>query len=140
MALWMVLAAALAFYGSEDPAKLEREFREIEAERSRALKEADIPAIERFYADDFVGVSASGQIVRKRELVENIRRRGPQELTFTAEELEARLVGDVALVLGRIVGRDASDAVVRDGRFLHVYARRDGEWKLVAAQATSVAP
>jgi hypothetical protein len=51
-----------------------------------------------------------------------------------------RRVGDVALVLGRIVGRDEGGAVVRDGRFLHVYARREGEWKLVAAQATPVAP
>ena len=68
-----------------------------------------------------------------------MRQRGPQELTFTAEELEARLVGGAALVLGRIVGKDEAGAVVRDGRFLHVYERRGGEWKLVAAQATPLA-
>ena len=61
-------------------------------------------------------------------------------MTFTAEELEAREVSEVVLVLGRIVGRDASGAVVRDGRFLHVYEERDGQWKLVAATATPLAP
>jgi ketosteroid isomerase-like protein len=115
------------------------QFREIEAERSRALKEADLPAIERLYAEDFVGISASGEVIRKQELVENVRRRGPQDLTFTAEEIEARQVGEVVLVLGRILGRDASAAVVREGRFLHVYARREDQWKLVAATATPAA-
>ena len=67
-----VLLALLAA-ASED---LLGRFREIEAERSRALKAADLPAIERLYADDFVGISATGEVIRKRELVDNIRRRG----------------------------------------------------------------
>ncbi len=130
--LWAILAAA-----SES---LLEQFREIEAERSRALKAADLPAIERLYAEDFVGISASGDVLHKKELVENVRRRGPQEVTFTAEELEARQVGEVVLVLGRIVGKDGAGAIVRDGRFLHVYAKREDEWKLVAATATPIAP
>ncbi|HJS73107.1 MAG TPA: nuclear transport factor 2 family protein [Vicinamibacteria bacterium] len=131
-----VLLALLAA-ASED---LFDRFREIEAERSRALQAADLPAIERLYADDFVGISATGDVIRKRELVENIRHRGASDVTFTAEELEARQVGEVALVLGRIVGRDAGGAVVREGRFLHVYREREGQWKLVAATATPIVP
>jgi ketosteroid isomerase-like protein len=132
-----VLLLALLAGTSED---LLGRFREIEAERSRALKAADLPAIERLYADDFVGISATGEVLRKRELVDNIRRRGASDVTFTADELEARRVGEVALVLGRIVGRDASGDVVREGRFLHVYRERDGQWTLVAATATPIPP
>jgi ketosteroid isomerase-like protein len=131
-----VVLLALIAAAAED---LLGQFREIEAERSRALKEADLPAIERLYAEDFVGISASGEVIPKQELVENIRRRGPQDRTFTAEELEARQVGEVILVLGRILGRDASGAIVREGRILHVYAKREDQWKLVAATATPAA-
>jgi hypothetical protein len=64
---WILLATATLPQSSQSE-DLPREFREIEAERSRALKAADLPAIERLYAEDFVGVSASGAVLRKKEL------------------------------------------------------------------------
>jgi ketosteroid isomerase-like protein len=87
-----------------------REFEEIERVRSQALKVAD--------------------------LIENVRARGVQDTTLAAHELEVRLVGEIALVVGRIVGTDTAGAVVREGRFLHVYRKGKQGWTLVAAQAT----
>jgi ketosteroid isomerase-like protein len=142
--MWIRTAAAsllgfvLLGHQRIDPRVLE--FRAIEEARSLALKTADVPAVDRLYADDFVGISASGEVIRKKELLENVRARGPQELTFVAEDLEVRLEGEIALVMGRIRGRDPGGRLVRDGRFLHVYARRDGEWQIVAAQATPIVP
>ena len=118
--------------------ELVREFEEIERRRSHALKVADLAALDRLYDGAFVGISAAGDLVRKDDLIRNVRARGSQDTTFTAHELEVRLVDGVALVVGRIVGKDTGGKVIREGRFLHVYGRSGQGWKLLAAQATPI--
>ena len=118
--------------------ELVREFEEIERRRSHALKVADLVALDRLYDRAFVGISAGGELVRKDDLIKNVRARGGQDTTFTAHELEVRLVDGVALVVGRIVGKDTGGKVIREGRFLHVYGKSEQGWKLLAAQATPV--
>lgn len=117
---------------------LVREFQAIERDRAEALRTGDAAAVDRLYADDFVGVSRTGQIVRKPELLRVIRERGVNDLTFTMRELEVRLLNDLAFVLGRLVGKDASGKVIREGRVLHVYGRRGNRWRMVSAQATPI--
>jgi ketosteroid isomerase-like protein len=114
------------------------EFRRIEKDRAEALRLGDLDAADRLYADDFVGVSRTGQVVRKAELLQNLRARGVNDVTFTMEELEVRWINDLAFVLGHHVGRDADGKLVREGRVLHVYAKRDGRWRVVSAQATPI--
>ena len=114
------------------------EFRRIEKDRAEALRLGDVDAVDRLYADDFVGVSRTGAVVRKAELLQTIRKRGVNDVTFTMDELEVRLLNDLAFVLGHHVGRDAGGTLVREGRVLHVYAKRDGRWRLVSAQATPI--
>jgi ketosteroid isomerase-like protein len=118
--------------------ELLREFEEIERSRSHALKMADLAALDRLYDAAFVGISASGRLLRKADLIENVRTRGIQDTTFTADEIEVRIVDKIALVMGRIVGRSSAGTLVREGRFLHVYTKGEQGWKLVAAQATPI--
>jgi ketosteroid isomerase-like protein len=132
----VVLAAWLLVPGASGAEEGLAEFRQIERDRAEALRLGDVDAVDRLYADDFVGVSRTGQVVRKADLLGTVRRRGVNDVTFTMEELELRWVNDLAFVLGHHVGKDASGKLVREGRVLHVYAKRDGQWRVVSAQAT----
>lgn len=130
LAVWLLAPGLSA--GEEDVA----EFRRLETARAEALRLGDVEAVDRIYADDFVGISRTGQVVRKPELLRAVRERGVNSVTFTMKELELRWINSLAFVLGRLAGTDAEGKIVREGRILHIYAKRDGVWKVVSAQAT----
>jgi ketosteroid isomerase-like protein len=136
VAIFVLTARLLAPFPSAAEEGTLAEFRRIERDRAEALRLGDADAVDRLYADDFVGVSRTGQVVRKPELLRTVRGRGVNNVTFTMVELELRWINGLAFVLGHHVGKDASGRLVREGRVLHVYARRDGQWKVVSAQAT----
>ena len=52
--------------------------------------------------------------------------------------ISVRSYGGAATVTGRLRTRAATGEVTAESRYLHVYAMRDGRWRLVAAQATVV--
>ena len=131
----VLMAWALGTVGAEADEGV-AEFHRIEKDRADSLRLADVEAIDLLYADDFVGISRTGQVVRKPELLRAIRERGVNDVTFAMKELEVRRIEGLAFVLGRLTGTDANGKVVREGRVLHVYAKREGRWKLVSAQAT----
>jgi ketosteroid isomerase-like protein len=114
------------------------EARALEAERAEALRLGDIASADAIYAGDFIGISRTGEVVRKPELLETLRRRGVNTLTFEMLELEVRSLDGLAFLLGRHVGRDAAGRTVREGRVLHVYAKRGDRWQIVSAQATPI--
>ena len=134
----LIVTTCWDFPAAQDQA-LVREFAEIERLRSEALRANDASALEQIYAADFIGITAAGRRLTRDVMVANVRGRGPQTTRFAAEELEARLVDGLALVTGRILGRDAG-SIVSDGRFMHVYRRHNGGWQIIAAQATPIAP
>jgi hypothetical protein len=51
-----------------------------------------------------------------------------------------RLLGDVAVVTGRSVsaGRVADHDVTVTQRYMDIYVRRDGRWRVVASQGTQI--
>jgi ketosteroid isomerase-like protein len=107
--------------------------------RQEAVRKGDRAALERIYADDFVGVSSNGQVVDKGGVLALLGRTDPR-LTFSTDELTARLMGPVGMAMGRITARGDDGNVVFAFRFLHLYEKRDGRWVTVAGQSTSLPP
>ena len=66
---------------------------------------------------------------------------GPNGPTFTKAEIDVdrvRLLGDVAVVTGRSVsaGRFEGRDINVTQRYMDIYVRRDGRWRVVASQGT----
>ena len=133
-----ILVANMSVAAYAQDAALLREFAGIERRRSDALRANDVTTLERIYARDFIGITAAGRRLTRGEMIANVKTRGPQTTEFSAEELEAKRAEGLALVTGRIVGRDTAGNVVTSGRFLHVYRREGGDWQIIAAQATPI--
>lgn len=137
-----VLAAAFALAVLSAPALADAEgdaLIALERQRSAAIAAHDEALLNKLYSDDFRGVTATGFQVDKATLMQ-VFRRDPPNLKFTLDQLETRIVGDTALLWGRLTARNAEGEVLSQSRYIHVYVRRGGNWLLIAGQGTLIPP
>jgi hypothetical protein len=120
---------------------------DIEALVHDFLARADQQAAhERFWADDLVYTSSSGSRTDKATIMsgfEGAEESDPDDADapatiYTGEEVDVRVYGDTAVVAFKLVGTptDGSQPLYyfNTGTFL----KRDGEWQVVAWQATKI--
>jgi ketosteroid isomerase-like protein len=106
----------------------------------------DVAAHERFWADDLIYTSSSGQRTNKAEILESLRASADdaaaEPAEYSAEGIRIQQYGDTAVVAFRLVGRTGSgpQAVVEYFLNTGTFVKRDGEWRVVAWQATREAP
>ena len=110
------------------------QIRKLDQERIQAQIHADATALDRIYADDFIGIGPSGTVRTKPQVLADFT---SHELTFqsiTTDEVRIRVYGNTAVETGRTttVGQDKGKVVPRDNRFTRVWVRRQGRWRLVA--------
>ena len=103
---------------------------------------ADLAALGEIYADDLVYVHSGGNVDTKAQMLDRIGKGGLKYQKLELVDPKVRVYGDAAVVNG------AFDVVVQvDGApvnhrvlYVHVYARQQGRWRLVAHQTTRVPP
>jgi ketosteroid isomerase-like protein len=119
----------------------EEEVLAVERSRGEAIRTHDREALARIYADDFSGVTTAGKKVDKETVIQVLANVDPQ-LTFTTEDLTARLFGEAAVVSGRVTGHGTIDGreISNAFWFLHIYVHRAARWELVAGESTNIAP
>jgi ketosteroid isomerase-like protein len=131
--------------GTEPPSVVEpddetrRQILEAEALRQRALLEVDLKTLDSLYDEALVHIHAPGVTHTKAQLLEHVATRQAY-LDMSRGELTIRLVGDVAIMTGRLTNRlgseDGSERVV-DGMVTQVLRRcEDGRWRFVSFQMT----
>lgn len=103
-----------------------------------AFLTADIPTLERLWAEDFV-VNSPLHVINDRARVIELLRAGRIRHTLYAVEIERTVrYGDVAVVMGRdtVDGPPNGDRAHR--RFTNVWQLRDGAWRTIARHAQVV--
>lgn len=108
----------------------------------KAIVAKDRAAIEANMADDFRQIDGAGNVETKASFVDGLV---APELTiqpYTVEDFEVRLYGDVALLSGRtrMTGTYEGKPFSSHYRYIDIYVRRDGEWKIVSVQISRVQP
>jgi ketosteroid isomerase-like protein len=112
------------------PAKAEAEIRALEEARRDAIQAGDRAALERIYAPDFRGVTSGGLQVDQQQAVGGLLRAKGKAAAM--DDVQVRVFGNAATATGRLRLADNGGTL----RYIHVYARRDGVWQLVAGQST----
>ena len=103
-----------------------------------ALVKGDVEALTRLYADDLVYVHSGGNVETKAEFLDRVRKGGLQYQKLELVDPRVRVYGEAAVVNGafdvRVIvnGQPMNHRVI----YVHVYARKDGDWRLVAHQTT----
>ena len=104
----------------------------------------DMAAHDRFWDEDLVYTSSSGQRFGKADIMERNR---PEEepaddepaVVYSAEDIRIRFYGRTAVVAFRLVGKVQGDPPgVMEYFNTGTFVKRNGEWRAVAWQATMI--
>ena len=113
---------------------VEQAIRRLDKERIQAQVHADATALDRIYADDFIGVGPSGTVRTKPQVIADFTSGDLKFQSITTEEVQVRVYGNTAVETGRstMTGQDKGKDVPRDTRFTRVWVNQRGRWRLVA--------
>ena len=100
----------------------------------------DAAKLRALYAADFTHTHTSGKVDGRDARVVSLLAGEPVIELARVEELTIRVLhADTAILTGRSpIARN--DGGTRDVRWMQVFVRVEGEWRLAASQATGVAP
>ncbi|MGH9363248.1 MAG: nuclear transport factor 2 family protein [Thermoanaerobaculia bacterium] len=121
-------------HAETSPAEVEKQVREAHARRFAVMVQGDVAALAPLLADDLVYTHASGQVESKTQLLESL---GSGRLRFraiAAPDAAVRVHGDTAVVTGRadVQATAGGQDVAFAARYLAVYVRQGGAWRLAA--------
>jgi uncharacterized protein (TIGR02246 family) len=136
----LVLTAVPIALGQQQSARrkqkgsVEQAIRQVDNERIQAQIHADAAALDRIYADDFIGVGPSGTVRTKPQVISDFTSGNLKFQSITTDDVQVRVYGDTAVETGRSTmnGQDKGKAVPRDNRFTRVWVKQQGRWRLVA--------
>lgn len=113
---------------------VEQAVRRLDDERIQAQIHADAAALDRIYADDFIGVGPSGTVRTKPQVLADFTSGNLKFQSITTDDVQVRVYGNTAVETGRstMIGQDKGKAVPRDNRFTRVWVKQQGHWRLVA--------
>jgi ketosteroid isomerase-like protein len=109
--------------------------RYIEAEENR-----DIAFLDKILADDFFALNPQGKLLNKSQQIENLKRPDRTLKVLNARETHVQFYanGDVAILTEHVTvdGKDKGVPFGGEYRFLRVFAKQNGSWKVVLAQSS----
>ena len=123
----------------KDSKSVEQIIRKLDNERIQAQIHADATALERIYADDFIGVGPSGTVRTKPQVISDFTSGDLRFQSITTDDVRVRVYGNAAVETGRSTmnGHDKGKEVPHDTRFTRVWVKQHGRWRLVANHYSS---
>jgi len=114
----------------------------LDTEYQAAVKNNDVPTMDRILADDFVLVTGLGKTHSKRDLLEEARSKGMQYERQEDSQRKVRVWGDTAVVTALLWAKGTEDGKPFDYKlwFSDVYLKTEKGWRYVFAQASTRIP
>lgn len=112
-----------------------------EAWRDSVLK-SDAAAMDALLADDFIGISPSGTLQNKEQMLSSLRTGKLHLTSLTLSDRKVRFYGATAVVtsLATVAGNNAESEISGSFRYTRVYVRKSGQWKVVSFEASRIRP
>jgi ketosteroid isomerase-like protein len=109
--------------------------RYIEAEENK-----DVAYLDKIFADDFFALNPQGQLLDKPHMLENMKRTDRVFKVLNPRETQVHFYGDVAILTEHVTvdGEDKGRHFGGEFRFVRVFAKQNGNWKVVLAQGAPI--
>ena len=106
----------------------------------KAIVRKDRAAIEENMAEDFRQIDGQGNVETRRSFVDDLLAPDLSIDPYTVADFDVRLYGDVALLSGRtrMTGRYQGKPFSSHYRYIDIYVRRDGRWRIVSVQISKL--
>jgi ketosteroid isomerase-like protein len=133
-------AASTNATAQRDTSAAAREVEQVENGRLASMEKGDVDAVAKVIADDFVVTSADGRNASRSEYLDRLRAASSPRAHLIHDEVQVRVYGDAAVITGRSRSTRNGQELPGQVRYIHVYARRNGAWQMVAMHVTRIAP
>ena len=123
--------------------KSEQEVRQIIEKYRTALLKRDASALEKIWADDYVFVTAAGDVLTKAQRLENVKSGATTLDSINEEEnITVRVYQNSAVATSRVTikGQYSGQPTSGQYRSTHVWVKGPAGWQLVSNQLTTLAP
>jgi ketosteroid isomerase-like protein len=134
LALTSIVMAQEQSTAGTQGSNIEQVIRQLDGERIQAQIGADAAALDRIYADDFIGVGPSGTVRTKKQVILDFTSGTLKFQSITTDEVQVRVYENTAVETGlsTMDGQDKGKPVPRNTRFTRVWVKQQGYWRLVA--------
>jgi len=115
----------------------------LEEQWRMAQLAGDVVTMDKMLADDFIGLSRSGQVNTKGQQLERVRTRKLVVSKVELSDMKVKLVGSIAIVTcqAAVEGTSESGSVKGLYRYTRIYQRlASGDWKITSFEATRIRP
>jgi uncharacterized protein (TIGR02246 family) len=108
-----------------------------------AITKADAAALDRLFADDMIVTAGNGEIRNKaKEIKDSAGSPDPDFIwtnPFITDNVRVKIYQDAAVVTGRAFWgfKYKGSQVNQERRYMHVYVKQKGQWRIVAQQISS---
>lgn len=145
--LFLFTVTATTLHAQQQEAQAKEALTQLLHEFMEGASENDPEMHDRFWAEDLIYTSSSGQRFGKAEIMAGFSEvddtdSDPQSpsVTYTAEDIQIQVYGNMAIVAFRLVGRTETEEGMQTDYYLNsgTFLKRDGQWKVVNWQATRV--
>ena len=133
----MILTTVIA---NAQTGKIEQEVLKLEQQWEDALVKADAAALEKLYSDKLVYTHSNAAVDSKTSYVAKIKSGASKYSSIKRDDLKVIVIGDTAIVTGHwlVQGMSGANKTNTDARYIHVYVKEKGGWKMAAHQSTYV--
>ena len=113
----------------------------LEEQWRTAQLAGDVATMDKMLSEDFIGISMSGQVNTKAQLLDRVRAHKVALSKVELSDMKVKLIGGIAIVtsLADVVGTSEGASVKGTYRYTRVYQRLpSGGWKITSFEATRV--
>jgi ketosteroid isomerase-like protein len=110
-------------------------------EYADALKKKDTAALDKIWADDYHFINPHGDLVTKAQRLENVKSGATSFEDIQPQREQLSVKGNIAVDIGRVTlkgtkysGKESSG----EYRYMNVWTKEQGKWRLVANQVTLI--
>ncbi len=132
----VVAAISLSPAAADASPEAERELRTANEEYDAAIMRADVAALERIFAEEFIYTNPQCEVLNKQQQIAVLSSGDLKLEDAKSDDVRVRIYGETAVMTGHFTARASRDGkpMKIDERYTAVWVRRDGRWQLVAEQ------
>src|SRR5437762_286169 len=116
---------------------------EVRQEYRAALLQRDVPTLEKIWADDYIFVNASGEVLTKAQRLANAKSGATTLDSINEEEnITVRVYQNSAVATSRVTIKGQYGGQLTSGQYrsTHVWLKGSTGWQLVSNQLTALPP
>jgi ketosteroid isomerase-like protein len=120
-----------------------KQVEQLEEQWRQAMLSDDVSSMDKLLSDDYLGVTAGGDMVTKMQQLDRMRKRQITVTKLDTSDLKFKLIGQIAIVTSLAHVGAVADGKSIDGEFrmTRIYQRlASGAWKITSFESTKVSP